>query len=460
MGSKTIPDILLHSLHGQQFLITCGPVSITRSLPQATHTSSMSQNQRRLKNGTLSTRTKPAILRTRKRKNSENEDENKEVKQARLDSTEMPLPLGDVTSSLNIERERSITPDNPVPETWHKFRGLTCIPTPESTRKLPLPKLSWADRGQVWTLMCRKDRMYARQPDYLSQHPSLQARMRAILLDWLTEVCEVYRLHRETYYLATDYIDRYLSATHDVPKQQLQLIGITCLFIAAKIEEIYPPKLSEFAYVTDGACIENEILVKELVILQKLNWDLCPVTSNCWLNTYLQLSQEFAQREANGGESSSDDHSFVYPRYSPLTFVQAARLLDLCTLEISSLSFSSSIVAATAMCYMTSPQLASQVSGYSAEEMQACYDWMAAFAVTVHEMGPMQLKSFSQVAQDDIHNIQTHSVDLDTLERAQIRLSQIQSSSSRSSPQTSEVSVAMLTPPKTDEKTRYVEYTG
>lgn len=70
-----------------------------------------------------------------------------------------------------------------------RFRGLTCIPTPESTRKLPLPKLSWADRGQVWTLMCRKDRMYARQPDYLSQHPSLQARMRAILLDWLTEVC-------------------------------------------------------------------------------------------------------------------------------------------------------------------------------------------------------------------------------------------------------------------------------
>lgn len=46
------------------------------------------------------------------------------------------------------------------------------------------------------------------------------------------------------------------------------LAGITCLFIAAKIEEIYPPKLSEFAYVTDGACIENEILEKELVILK------------------------------------------------------------------------------------------------------------------------------------------------------------------------------------------------
>lgn len=44
--------------------------------------------------------------------------------------------------------------------------------------------------------------------------------------------------------------------------------GITCLFISAKIEEIYPRNLSEFAYVTDGACLENEILEKELVILK------------------------------------------------------------------------------------------------------------------------------------------------------------------------------------------------
>ena len=37
------------------------------------------------------------------------------------------------------------------------------------------------------------------------------------------------------------------------------------MFIAAKIEEIYPPKLQEFAYVTDGACTSDEILQMELV---------------------------------------------------------------------------------------------------------------------------------------------------------------------------------------------------
>uniref|UniRef100_A0A0P4WCX0 Cyclin N-terminal domain-containing protein n=1 Tax=Scylla olivacea TaxID=85551 RepID=A0A0P4WCX0_SCYOL len=420
----------------------------------------MSQVQRRLKNGSLTSRTKPAILRTRKRKHSENEDE-RQVKQPRVDSTEMPEPLGDVTSSLNVDKERSSGSDGAVPENWLKFRGLTCTTAPQLSRKLPLPKLGWADQGQVWALMCRKDRIYPRCPNYLAKHPSLQARMRAILLDWLTEVCEVFNFHRESYYLATDYIDRYLAGTEDVPKQQLQLIGITCLFISAKIEEIYPRNLSEFAYVTDGACLENEILEKELVILKKLNWDLSPITSNTWLSTYIQLAHDISQPDAMEGKEEGDDHGFVFPRYSPLTFVQVARLLDLCTLEISSLSFTSSMIAATAMCHVMTPELATTVSGFSLDDLKECYDWMAAFAITVHEMGPIQLKTFSKVAQDDMHNIQTHSVDLETLERAQIRLSQIRSSSSRKSPEVSEVPVAMLTPPKTDEKARMVmEYSG
>lgn len=82
------------------------------------------------------------------------------------------------------------------------------------------------------------------------------------------QVCEVYKLHRETFYLTVDYLDRYLSAREGVPKQQLQLIGITCLLIASKMEEIYPPKVSEYAYVTDGACTESEIHAMELSILK------------------------------------------------------------------------------------------------------------------------------------------------------------------------------------------------
>lgn len=117
----------------------------------------------------------------------------------------------------------------------------------------------------------------------------MQPRMRSILLNWLSEVSEVYQLHRETYYLAMDYFDRYLSTQNEISKQQLQLVGITCLFIAAKIEEIYPPKVSDFAYVTDGACTEQQILIKELVILKSLKWNLNSMTVNSWLTVYMQL---------------------------------------------------------------------------------------------------------------------------------------------------------------------------
>lgn len=75
--------------------------------------------------------------------------------------------------------------------------------------------------------MCLKDKELTskRNPRLFEQSPGIKPRMRSILLDWITEVCEVYHMHRETYYLAVDYLDRYLSVQTGVVKSQLQLIG-------------------------------------------------------------------------------------------------------------------------------------------------------------------------------------------------------------------------------------------
>ncbi|XP_037909397.1 G1/S-specific cyclin-E isoform X3 [Hermetia illucens] len=162
---------------------------------------------------------------------------------------------------------------------------------PAELRACPLPALSWANALDVWKVMCQKDEAACaeRSARMLENHPGLQPRMRAILLDWLIEVCEVYKLHRETYYLAVDYLDRYLSGNKKIQKTHLQLIGITCLFVAAKVEEIYPPKIGEFAYVTDGACQEEDILQQELLLLKALDWNISPVTILGWLGVYMQL---------------------------------------------------------------------------------------------------------------------------------------------------------------------------
>lgn len=101
-------------------------------------------------------------------------------------------------------------------------------------------------------------------------------------------------------------------------KHNLQLLGITSLFIAAKLEEIYPPKLTEFAYVTDGACTEEEILDQELIMLKALNWDLSPMTCNAWLSVYLQV--------ANKEQIVKAEDGFVFPQFSGHAFVQIARV--------------------------------------------------------------------------------------------------------------------------------------
>ena len=53
---------------------------------------------------------------------------------------------------------------------------------------MPLPELDWADPKEVWAKMLEKERKYSRDPLYFRKHSFIQPRMRAILLDWLTEV--------------------------------------------------------------------------------------------------------------------------------------------------------------------------------------------------------------------------------------------------------------------------------
>lgn len=120
---------------------------------------------------------------------------------------------------------------------------------------------------------------------------------------------------------------------------------MTCLFIAAKIEEIYPPKLQEFAYVTDGACTEDDILAMELVVLKQLNWSLSPKTPNAWSKLLLQI-------EGRQGSVKQDVNSLIKPSFCGLTHSKIMHLVDLCILDINSLNFSYASLAASALYFV------------------------------------------------------------------------------------------------------------
>ena len=97
--------------------------------------------------------------------------------------------------------------------------------------------------------------------------------MRGILMDWLLEVHNKFRLLPETLYLCVNIIDRFLSA-RPVSLAKLQLVGITCMFIAAKYEEVVAPTVQNFLYMADGGYTEEEILKAERYVLQVLDFSL------------------------------------------------------------------------------------------------------------------------------------------------------------------------------------------
>ena len=66
---------------------------------------------------------------------------------------------------------------------------------------------------------------------YMNLQSDITSSMRSILVDWLVDVCEDYKLDTETLYLAVNYADRYLSQK-SVLRNKLQLLGVASMYIA------------------------------------------------------------------------------------------------------------------------------------------------------------------------------------------------------------------------------------
>lgn len=107
----------------------------------------------------------------------------------------------------------------------------------------------------------------------MESQKDLAWKMRGILTDWLIQVHSRFRLLPETLFLCVNIIDRFLSH-RVVSLAKLQLVGITCMFIAAKVEEIVAPSASNFLYCADASYTEPEILQAERYILKTLEWNL------------------------------------------------------------------------------------------------------------------------------------------------------------------------------------------
>ncbi|XP_010537949.1 PREDICTED: cyclin-A2-4-like isoform X2 [Tarenaya hassleriana] len=95
-------------------------------------------------------------------------------------------------------------------------------------------------------------------PDFMERiQKDITQTMRGILVDWLVEVSEEYTLVPDTLYLTVYLIDWFLHGNY-LKRQRLQLLGITCMLIASKYEEVCAPRIEEFCFITDNTYARNQ----------------------------------------------------------------------------------------------------------------------------------------------------------------------------------------------------------
>nr|CCC89614.1 unnamed protein product [Trypanosoma congolense IL3000] len=175
--------------------------------------------------------------------------------------------LTDVTNRSDVVRSAYSSPA----VVWHMPRNKASACTIENISKTqrnvhrdPAARLVnvYDYEAPICSHLFEAEKTHPRDAIYLSSQPAINEKVRMVLVDWLVDVCIKFKLHAETYFLAIDIVDRYLSVKR-VCLSTFQLVGITAILLAAKHEERYPPELRECAYVCADAYTISQFVEME-----------------------------------------------------------------------------------------------------------------------------------------------------------------------------------------------------
>jgi len=249
-------------------------------------------------------------------------------------------PLKNITNNYTSAGIKKVTvprPPKPVPSAAPKRP----LPTSTTTTTAWAPNLAQQSIEEVNNVQLVSEyaadihnflltEETARLPSatYMDHQRDINPKMRAILVDWLVEVHSKYRLQDEALWLTVQIVDRYLQTTQ-VMRNRLQLIGVAAMLIAAKFEEIHPPEVRDFAYITDNTYSKLEILDMEAVILNALAFDLACPTAVHFLTKFQRANRSNeVQRHLSQYIAELSLLEIKFLKYKPSQVAAAAVLLS------------------------------------------------------------------------------------------------------------------------------------
>lgn len=270
-------------------------------------------------------------------------------------------PLAEIQSKLeDIYVEEHEEQDEGSPMSLDK----SGIITPEKQDDEKSARLIMLDvdeyRDEIYLYLREAESRHRPKFGYMRKQPDITYSMRSILVDWLVEVAVEYRLQTETLYLAVSYIDRFLSYM-SVVRAKLQLVGTAAMFIAAKYEEIYPPSVKEFVYITDDTYTEKQVLRMEHLILKVLAFDLSVPTALSFITTF----------SVSGSLTNTTMYLAMY--LCELTLLEADPFLQYLPSELAAASVA---LARHTQDQEVWPEQMEEATGYRIDDLKRCISHM------------------------------------------------------------------------------------
>ena len=151
---------------------------------------------------------------------------------------------------------------------------------------------------------------------YMASQSDINIKMRAILVDWLIEMHEKFNFKSQTLYQTIWLIDTYLSLKY-IRRSDFQLLGLGCMYISCKFNEIFYPILKDCIEISDGAYTKEDLLNIEKDILKTINYNVLPPSKEDFYNI-IAKAFEFGEKQYYLGkffmENSLIDYNMIkYP---------------------------------------------------------------------------------------------------------------------------------------------------
>ena len=118
-------------------------------------------------------------------------------------------------------------------------------------------------------------------PANFLENTDIDPHIRTKMVDWMIEVLSTFNNNDETYFLAVNIMDMYLWKTKKKKKNSdVHLIGVTCMYMATKFQEIYPISLDNFVEKVSHCCLlDSDIKKHEYITLRVIQPESLVITS-------------------------------------------------------------------------------------------------------------------------------------------------------------------------------------